>query len=612
MAWQVTALTGLLVTSGLLALVVAALAWQERHRSGAAVMAAVLVVVSLWGIGQAILVAGPSLGTKLFGFNLSLVGFLSIPPLWLRYTLTYTGYDERFPRPLLGVFTLAPLGLVALVFTNDVHGLLYVAPTLDGTGVDAVLTYEWTPFYWGVISLAYGQIAVATWLFAEKFLRSRNVYRRRTFFFFVLSVTLTGCHLISQLGLSPVPSFTLGPLYFLLADVLSILAFVSYRSLSFIPINRVLGLFGTRSVSLSPLARETVIEEIHNGMIVLDHNNRIVDVNHRAKRMLGGDDGRVVGRRLREVVPPDLFVTDDTRFLDPDAPEGQYKGIWLSLPDGEQRCFDVTLTGIETDDGSTAGRVGLIHDVTERERRKQKLESRTEELERQNDQLENVASVVSHDLRSPLNVASGAVDLAESDGDPQYFEKVRTAHHRMEAIIDDVLTMARQGQTVDETEPVDLERVVRDSWEHVETADATLTVAFDHPVRIVADRGRLSQVFENFFRNSVEHGGPTVAVTVGTISPAQSDGPAPDSGPVGFYVEDDGPGIPEGKREDVLKEGVSTSANGTGFGLAIISTIVEAHGWDITVTDGTAGGARFEITGLGTARDSEAPPQRLS
>ena len=66
----------------------------------------------------------------------------------------------------------------------------------------------------------------------------------------------------------------------------------------------------------------------------------------------------------------------------------------------------------------------------------------------------------------------------------------------------------------------------------------------------------------------------------------------------GFYLEDDGPGISADKRDDVLEVGYSTKRDNTGFGLAIVAKIVEAHGWELTVTDSDAGGARFEITGV--------------
>lgn len=63
----------------------------------------------------------------------------------------------------------------------------------------------------------------------------------------------------------------------------------------------------------------------------------------------------------------------------------------------------------------------------------------------------------------------------------------------------------------------------------------------------------------------------------------------------GFYVADDGRGIPEDDRETVLEHGYSTAEEGTGLGLSIVTRIVDAHGWEIDVTESTSGGARFEI-----------------
>ena len=68
--------------------------------------------------------------------------------------------------------------------------------------------------------------------------------------------------------------------------------------------------------------------------------------------------------------------------------------------------------------------------------------------------------------------------------------------------------------------------------------------------------------------------------------------------PDGFYIEDDGPGIPQADREEVFAAGYSTASAGTGFGLSIVNRVAQAHGWDVRVTDGSDGGARFEITGV--------------
>jgi signal transduction histidine kinase len=153
----------------------------------------------------------------------------------------------------------------------------------------------------------------------------------------------------------------------------------------------------------------------------------------------------------------------------------------------------------------------------------------------------------------------------------------------METLIDDLLTLARQGDAVADPKPIDLRSLVGSCWEHVATGDATLRVADDGTVR--ADAGRLRQLFENLFRNAVEHGSDSVTVTVGRL-------------PDGFYVADDGPGVPADDREAVFEPGYSTASEGTGFGLNIVTRIAEDHGWEVGLTDGADGGARFEITGV--------------
>jgi len=202
-----------------------------------------------------------------------------------------------------------------------------------------------------------------------------------------------------------------------------------------------------------------------------------------------------------------------------------------------------------------------------------------QELRRQNERLERFASVVSHDLRNPLSVAKGRIEMVEDE----HAEVVLRNLNRMEAIIDDVLTVAREGRSVEETEPVDLTTLITNCWENVETAVATLSTP--DKLTIMTDRSRCRQLLENLIRNSVEHAGESVEITLGAL-----DG--------GFYFEDDGPGIPEEEYEDIFEAGYTTNRDGTGFGLNIVQEIAEAHGWSVAVTEGTDGGARFEFTGV--------------
>jgi len=220
--------------------------------------------------------------------------------------------------------------------------------------------------------------------------------------------------------------------------------------------------------------------------------------------------------------------------------------------------------------------VGLTMDVTEQQERERTLEI-------QNERLEEFASVVSHDLRNPLNVAEGQVELARQDCDSDHLVAVQEACERMGRLIEDLLVIARDGQAGTDPEPVALADLLDRCWANSPTDDATLSADVTGTIR--ADRGRLQQLFENLIRNAVEHGGDGVTVRVGDTAE-------------GFYVADDGPGIPPAERERVFEMGYSDDAGGTGFGLSIVEQVAEAHGWTVSVGESDAGGARFDVGGV--------------
>ncbi|WP_135851741.1 PAS domain-containing sensor histidine kinase [Halorussus salinus] len=260
------------------------------------------------------------------------------------------------------------------------------------------------------------------------------------------------------------------------------------------------------------------------------------------------------------------------------------------------------------------------HEITERKRAELDLRA-------QNDRLETVAGVLSHDLRNPLNVALGRTELldaerdtdagtdADADGESadesDHLAALTRSLERMEAIVENALVLAADEEVTD-TRRVELDEQADEAWRQVETGDATLVVA--ESVAFRADPDLLAHVFENLFRNAVEHGATTVTVGgdegVGTGDGNQngSTGESGDetTGVPGFYVADDGPGIPPEARDRVFDANYSTAADGTGLGLAIVRQVVEAHGWSVGVTESAAGDvgvAESAAGGVGGSRE---------
>jgi methyl-accepting chemotaxis protein len=211
-----------------------------------------------------------------------------------------------------------------------------------------------------------------------------------------------------------------------------------------------------------------------------------------------------------------------------------------------------------------------------------------EEVQRQNERMETVSGVLSHDLRNPLTVAKGRAELVDEETpESPHVEPIVDALERMDAIVEDALVLAR-GAAAADPRTVEIETHARAAWRRVETGGAALDVASSDAV--VADPDLLDHVFENLFRNSAEHGGDEVASLTVTVRATET----------GFVVADDGSGIPPADRESVFEAGYTTNkaGGGTGFGLAIVSRVAHLHDWTVTVDESESGGAQFRFDGV--------------
>lgn len=303
---------------------------------------------------------------------------------------------------------------------------------------------------------------------------------------------------------------------------------------------------------------------------------RVREVNRTFEETFGIEATEAVGRDLTELVVPD-GVTDavELRVVDGKSHRSEVRRCG---PDG-QRDFILNVVPFASGGGADEG-FALYTDITDRKRKEA-------ELERQNERLAEFANIVSHDLRNPLSVARGHLELARETESEESFETAREALVRMESLIDDLLSLARQGAVVGDPEPVDLEAVARRAWQTVEAPDATLSVPAT--ATVVADDDRLDELLGNLFRNSVEHAASDASAVTITVGPlASSDG---------FYVEDDGPGIAPDRRDAVFERGETTGGDGIGYGLPIVRRIAEAHDWSVTLCESATGGARFEFAG---------------
>ncbi|WP_336023926.1 sensor histidine kinase [Halobellus salinisoli] len=326
---------------------------------------------------------------------------------------------------------------------------------------------------------------------------------------------------------------------------------------------------------------QTLVDNFPNGVIVLfDADLRYRIVGPAVLPFSKRDAAAMVGKDIFE-----LFPADTAAQLEP---------ALRSTLDREEASLDVEfgtrVHHIETEpvdiDGDPYG-VLVTQDVSE-------ARETEHTLKRQNERLDQFASMSSHDLRSPLNVAAGRLELFRETNDADHLAAIEESLEQIDELTTDLTGLARSERSIEEYEPVSLDAVARSAWEIIDTREATLET---EPCSIDGDESQLQALFENLFRNAVGHGGASITVSVGPLND-------------GFYVEDSGMGIPAEKRETVFEHGFTTGYSGTGTGLTIVQRIAAAHRFDVSLRDSSTGGARFEFheQSAETVRTSKTSP----
>ncbi len=325
------------------------------------------------------------------------------------------------------------------------------------------------------------------------------------------------------------------------------------------------------------VARHLVQGTASHAIFLLDTDATITTWPAPAENLYGYEPAAILGRHVSDLFADGESTADDTSdgFLVDAKEETVEVEHWHQQADGSVFWGTLTLSPLENE--QFQGYAVVSQDTTEQKEYKRMLE-------RQNDRLKEFTDILAHDLQSPLTVIDGRLTLYQETGDEEHLETVVETTERMARLVDDLLRVARQGDVVTDPEPTDVEDVIETAWRVIE-ATSRATLSYEAVPPLSSDPDRLCELFENLFRNAVQHGGEKVAIRVG---PSEN----------GFYVADDGDGILDEHKADVFDHGFTTTTDGSGYGLSVVRTIVNAHGWDIVATDAAGGGTRFEITGI--------------
>lgn len=551
--WGLSPLGGFIVATTFLAALIAMglayVAWQHRTNPAGRPVCYLSLAISGYALSAVLLWLSPTF-TLAYAFNIATLVCAALTLVcWVYFTVVYTDTPRATPWKQWLFLGWVSVHLFAYL-TNPVFELYLRDVSLDSYQGLTLIAGDATTAFTASRLVILVAVFWTYWVLLL-FYQSTTRGQQQQALLVALAPTFSVVVLFGfWVGVTPHPELDASPVG-LTASLLVLVFALFYRDL----------------LTSTPVATDMLFDVMDDPVLIRDTTGRIVDRNEAARRFVSDVDD----------------ITDAAPALARALETGQ---TTVSLgDDGGESVFSIQQTAVRDSSGRERGELLVLRNITVQKRRE-------EDLRRENERLGEFASMVSHDLRNPLNLAQLQTELASKECDSTHLDEIMAAHDQMDELIQNVLATARDNQRVETTEAVSLRQTAEHCWQAVGTASADLRVETDR--HIEADRHRLERLVSNLFRNAIEHGGPNVTVTVGEI-------------PSGFYVEDDGPGIASTDKDRIFETGYTTKDGGTGFGLTIVERMATVHDWRLQVTASESGGARFEVLGVRPVEGSDSP-----
>lgn len=567
MTWQISSFAITYFVSA--ALVLGVILFSSRHIQvrGARYFIYITLSVELWTLFMGLEYGVVEPAWKILFGKIEYLGIATIGITWLMFALNYTRREKWLTPRNTGLLFVIPVVTLLAVFTNELHGLVWpkITPSSDLPG--AGLVYAHGPAFWLIFIFNYIILAVGTVLIIDNALRARDLYRWQMLGLVASAAVPWVGNLIYVSGLSPFPGLDLTPLGFTLSAIT-----IAFSIFYF-------GLF-----DLVPVARDQLVENLMDGVLVLDVHNRVADINPKARELMRIGSERVIGRPVSEFIQ--AWAELANQFRDVESAQVEVHLTHSPVSDIELRISPLT-----DENGQLAGRLFIARDISERKK-----------LERIRDDLTHA---MVHDLRNPLATIALSLDLLKTQLIPALdkeqlitFEGAEQSTQRILDLVNSILDINRleSGQMPLKRVKVSLQKIATEAIKTqilIAKKKRVLlheNIASNIPA-LVVDEELMQRVLQNILDNAVKFSvdGGVVQVRA-NYNPGGRD--------IVVSISDTGPGIEPEVKERLFEKFVTGNLKGigSGLGLAFCRLVVEAHGGRIWVDDRAEGGTTISFS----------------
>lgn len=560
-----------LLVSGIIIFALTVYGWQQRHSRIGRLFFLTIACLLIWIATAVLEYLSPTLTAKLFWANLAFIGIAFLPVFWMLVAIDYTDEWQRWQQYLPWLF-IVPTITNLIVWTNPWHHWWRGVSILESnTSLIPLVTYDYQ--FWFYVHAAYGYIlfAISITLLIQKMRVTQGIYRRQI----ALLLASTSLPLISDtlyvFGITPIIDVNLTPIIFSFSGILLAVA-----------------LFRHRFLDLMPVARNKLIENMSDAMLVLDSQNRIIDLNPSMQRILNIQEEQAIGTAVNDYLGEWNLDLEEVRKT-----IGTHQEIRLEQ-NGAAITYDLHISPLDESGEQTAGFLIVLRNITHRVQ----LEN---ELRLKNDDLETFAHMAAHDLKSPLGVIMGfselLPDLLPNNENAQiinYLQVINRTAQKMDGIIHALLLLARMREQDVIVQSLNMTAIVAEVMERlqfdIEDAEAVITIPDSWPT-VVGFESWIEEVWVNYIGNGLKYGGQPPHITLAFTEQ--------ENNMVRFEVQDNGPGInPEdiGRLFTTFTRLDVEKAEGHGLGLSIVKRIIDRLGGEVGVVSTVGEGSVFYFT----------------
>ena len=559
----------LLFASGLMSIALAGYGWQHRHQVGARYFIGWMGCAVMWSLGAAFSAISTSPPIAQFFTRIAFIGVSFVPVFLFMFVLEYTGRLKWLSSRWIAIYMIVP------VITQILHWIPVLQPFfMKAVYYEQIGAYYFlvkidrAPWFWVHTAYGYGLILIGLGLLVLQAIRTVTPYRQQALILFFGALIPVATNVIVISGSSNGLDWT--PIAFV-----------------FVSLTWGLTLYRYRFFDIMPVARDAIVESMDDAVIVLDMQNRILDMNPAAQDLTPHNQTTFIGEPLTAVFPSQINIIN--QFISTNESQTE---IMIGEP-GSQRHFDLRISPLRRRK-EQIGRLIVLRDTTDQVLLIQELDA--------------YAHTVAHDLKSPLTVITGYMQLIETIADGQlddtlldYLHRVLRTSNKMTQIINTLLLFAsirRQSDLI--LTPINSEKLVTEALERTAVAikekSANVEITTDHWPVVYGYAPWVEEVWVNYISNAVKYGGTPPQITLGYDDT--------DDDFIRFWVQDNGRGLSEEEQSQLFLQFSRlepAKAEGHGLGLSIVLRIVEKLGGEVGIDSQPDHGSQFWFT-LPTSR----------